>query len=59
MSITVRRATGADIPAMSRVLIASITELCAADHGNDPKKLAAWLRNKTPDGVREMLECGE
>ena len=56
MSVTVRRATEADIPAMSRVLIASITELCAADHGSDPVKLSAWLRNKTPGGVQEMLE---
>ena len=55
MRINVRRAAEADIPAMSRVLIASITELCAADHDNDPQKLAAWLANKSPDGVRAML----
>ncbi len=36
---------------MSAVLIASITELCAADHRNDPVVLAGWLVNKTPDGV--------
>jgi len=40
---------------MSRVLIASITELCAADHGNDPEKLAAWTRNKSVGGVAAML----
>jgi GNAT superfamily N-acetyltransferase len=40
---------------MSRVLIASITELCAADHGNDPAKLAAWTRNKSVEGVAAML----
>lgn len=40
---------------MSRVLIASITELCVPDHGNDPDKLAAWLHNKTPEGVEAML----
>ena len=40
-----------DAPAMSAVLIASITELCAADHKNDPEALASWLANKTPEGV--------
>jgi len=55
MSILVRPATAADVLEMSRVLIASITELCDADHGNDPDKLAAWTRNKTPEGVSAML----
>lgn len=54
--ITVRRATEADIPAMSEVLIRSITELCILDHKNDPAAIAAWTANKTPDGVRRMLE---
>ena len=36
---------------MSAVLIASITELCAADHRHDPEALASWLANKTPEGV--------
>jgi hypothetical protein len=30
--IGVQRAVAADIPAMSALLIASITELCVADH---------------------------
>lgn len=55
MSILVRPARPADVPAMSRVLTASIIELCAADHGNDPEAIAAWTRNKTPDGVATML----
>ena len=49
--ITVRRAVQADAPAMSAVLIASITELCVADHNNDPAALASWLANKSPEGV--------
>ena len=53
--LTIRRADLGDIEAMSRVLSASITELCEADHGNDPDKLAAWTRNKTPEGVAAML----
>lgn len=40
---------------MSRVLIASITDLCAADHGNDPQKIADWTANKTPEGLAEMM----
>jgi GNAT superfamily N-acetyltransferase len=40
---------------MSRVLMNSILGLCAADHDNDPAKLAAWLRNKSPAGVAAML----
>lgn len=55
MSILVRPAQPEDVPAMSHVLIASITELCGADHGNDPHKIAAWTANKTPDGVATML----
>ncbi len=40
---------------MSLVLIASIIELCAADYDNDPEKLAAWTRNKSPEGIIAML----
>jgi len=54
--ISVRRAAAADIPAMSVALTRSITELCALDHGNDPAAIAAWTANKTPDGVRRILE---
>ena len=55
MSITVRPARAEDVPAMSRVLTASITELCFADHGGDPERIASWTANKTPEGVAEML----
>ena len=49
--IVVRNARLADAPQMSAVLIASITELCVADHRNNPETLAGWLANKTPEGV--------
>jgi hypothetical protein len=49
--ITVRRARVDDAPAMSAVLIASITELCAADHRNNPEAIAAWTANKTPEAL--------
>ena len=54
--ITVRRAAEADVAAMSVVLTRSITELCALDHGNDPAAIASWTANKTPDGVRRILD---
>lgn len=54
--ISIRPALPADAPAMSAVLIASIRDLCSADHRNDPEILAGWLRNKTPDMVLKMLE---
>lgn len=57
--ITVRRAAEPDIEAMSEVLTRSITELCALDHHNDPAVIAAWTANKTPEGVRLMLESAD
>jgi GNAT superfamily N-acetyltransferase len=54
--IVVRLATPADVPAMSRVMIASITELCHADHRGDPEIIASWTRNKVPDSVAHWVE---
>jgi hypothetical protein len=53
--IVVRRAVAADVAAMSDVLIASITALCIEDHQNRPDAVVPWLRNKTPEGVGNML----
>jgi GNAT superfamily N-acetyltransferase len=53
--IRVRPATAVDVEAMSRVLVASTTELCAADHAGDPHLIAAWTANKTPAMVGAML----
>ena len=47
----IRPAVPDDASAMSTVLIASITELCIADHKNDSEALASWLANKTPEGI--------
>ncbi|MET3927745.1 GNAT family N-acetyltransferase [Devosia sp. 2618] len=52
----VRPARRDDVAAMSRVLSASITQLCAADHHDDPDALAAWTRNKSVEGVTAMLD---
>jgi GNAT superfamily N-acetyltransferase len=56
VSVSVRLARDADVDQMSAVLTASITELCAADHHDDPAIIANWTRNKSPDGVRKMLD---
>lgn len=53
--ITVRSARDADAAAMSAVMTASVTELCSADHHDDPANIALWVSNRTPDGVARML----
>lgn len=53
--LSIRRAEPGDVPAMSHVLTASITELCADDHHNDAGALAAWTANKSEAGVTAML----
>jgi GNAT superfamily N-acetyltransferase len=55
VSVLIRPAEARDIAQISRVLIASITALCVADHHNDPAKLAAWTRNKSVEGITAML----
>jgi GNAT superfamily N-acetyltransferase len=45
----IRDAVAEDAEAGSVVLRRSITELCYADHRNDPAILAQWLANKTPE----------
>jgi hypothetical protein len=41
---------------MSAVMTASIRELCAPDHHDDPAVIARWTGNKTVAGVAAMLE---
>jgi GNAT superfamily N-acetyltransferase len=45
----IRDARAEDAEAACDVLRRSITELCYADHQNDPAILKQWLRNKTPE----------
>jgi GNAT superfamily N-acetyltransferase len=45
----VRPATIDDAASAVAMVRASITELCVADHHDDPATLARWLRNKTAD----------
>jgi GNAT superfamily N-acetyltransferase len=51
----IRDAVPADAPAACAVLRRSITELCAADHRNDPSILRRWLANKTPEIVESWI----
>jgi GNAT superfamily N-acetyltransferase len=49
--VKIRDATKDDAAAACAVLRASISELCAADHHNNPVILARWLANKTPENL--------
>ena len=51
----VRDATPPDAVAACEVLRASISELCVADHGNDPEIVARWLANKTPENLASRI----
>ena len=51
----VRDGRAEDAPAACQVLRRSITELCIADHKNDPAILARWLENKTPEIVKSWI----
>src|SRR5688572_340208 len=54
--ITVRPAEPSDADVAVDVLRRSITQLCKADHRDDPDALAAWLSNKTPENFLSWLE---
>jgi GNAT superfamily N-acetyltransferase len=51
----IRDAVLADAPAACEVLRRSITELCVADHQDDPAILERWLANKTPEIVASWI----
>jgi GNAT superfamily N-acetyltransferase len=51
----IRDAVLADAPAACEVLRRSITELCVADHRNDPAILERWLANKTPEIIASWI----
>ena len=52
----IRDASPNDAPAACEVLRRSISELCIADHRNDPTLLQRWLSNKTPETVASWIE---
>lgn len=51
----IRDAVVEDAPAACQVLRRSITELCVADHENDPAILTRWLSNKSPEIVASWI----
>jgi stringent starvation protein B len=51
----IRDAMPADAPAACEVMRRSITELCIADHHNEPAILERWLANKTPEIVASWI----
>lgn len=51
----IRDAVAEDAFDACQVIRRSISELCAADHGNDPAILTAWLANKTPEIVATWI----
>jgi N-acetylglutamate synthase-like GNAT family acetyltransferase len=50
-AIHIRQALPSDAAAACALLRRAIEQGCAADHGNDPAVLAAWLGNKTAQNV--------
>src|ERR1044071_9297573 len=55
MALAIRRAEPDDAAAICAVLRASITQLLAGEHRNDPATLGAWLENKTVEKVRTWV----
>ena len=53
--IEIRQATEADAVEAVNTLRRSITELCVADHQNDPAEIEAWLGNKTIETWRQWI----
>lgn len=53
--ITIREATVNDAARASKVLCASITDLCAPDHRRDANVIERWTRNKTPAAFRARI----
>jgi GNAT superfamily N-acetyltransferase len=51
----IRHAVPEDAPAACEVMRRSITQLCVADHRNDPAILERWLANKTPEIFRSWI----
>jgi GNAT superfamily N-acetyltransferase len=53
--VEIRDALPQDAPAACEVIRRSISELCGADHKNDPLILRRWLANKTPEIVASWI----
>jgi GNAT superfamily N-acetyltransferase len=58
MAVIVRAAAVEDAQAAAGVLRRSISQLCVADHRNEPEVLTPWLANKTPESVAAWITSG-
>jgi GNAT superfamily N-acetyltransferase len=54
-SFEIRAAQLREADAICEVLHRSITELCVRDHQGDPRRLAGWLENKTPESIARWI----
>jgi GNAT superfamily N-acetyltransferase len=54
--VLIRDALASDAEQACEVMRRSISELCAADHCNDPTILDRWLANKKPEITRGWIE---
>lgn len=52
----IRSAEEQDAAEIAAVLRRSITELCIADHNNDPDRIGSWLRNKTEETALSWID---
>ncbi|MGA9853206.1 MAG: GNAT family N-acetyltransferase [Gammaproteobacteria bacterium] len=59
MKLSVRPARTSDSEIAIQTVIASIQELCVADHHNDPATLQRWLSNKTPASFETWINNQE
>lgn len=56
---TLRAGREVDADPAAALLRRSISELCVADHANDPDTLRAWLGNKTPERFRAWVRASD
>jgi hypothetical protein len=56
--VRIRPAAVADAQAASAVLVASITELCDADHHGNAGVLGSWPADKTPAALVARIASG-
>lgn len=53
--LSIREADEKDAEACSKVLCASIRELCLADHNGDAELIARWIADKTPENLARWI----
>lgn len=54
--ITIRVVAKGDADCISQTLVLSISDLCSVDHRDDPRLIAQWTANKTPENITRWIE---